>query len=135
MKRTDKYDDIIDMPHHVSKRRAPMSRIERAAQFSPFAALVGFEAAIEETARLTDSRIELTEEEKSALDRKLRLLAEDPKAAPVNLIYFSPDQRKTGGTYITITGQVSKVDPYLERIVMADGTAVDFEDVVQLEPQ
>lgn len=134
MKQSHKYDDIIGLPHPVSARHAPMAMIDRGAQFSPFAALVGYDAAIEETARQTDSRIELTEGEKSALDEKLRLLAETPGAGPeVTITFFRPDARKAGGAYISVTGRVKKVDAYAGAVFMTDGTAVAFEDITQIE--
>ena len=104
-----RYDDIIDLPHHVSATRTRMSMIERAAQFSPFAALTGYDAAIKETWRLTDQRIELSEECRAALDRKQMLLLDHIGDRPeISITYFVPDERKNGGTYVTVTGKVKK---------------------------
>lgn len=103
------YDDIINLPHPNSAKHPRMSMIDRAAQFSPFATLTGHGAAIEETARLTDRRIELTEEEKTVLDEKLRLLLETGGEGMIT--YFLPDERKDGGAYVAKLGTIKKIDP------------------------
>lgn len=129
-----KYDDIINMPHPVSERRARMSMLDRGAQFSPFAALVGYDAAIAETARLTDFRIELTEGATAALNEKLRHIAETVKSQPlVTVIYFFPDARKSGGAYVTVTGTVKKVDAYREVLILTDGREIPFGNIYELE--
>lgn len=134
MERSSKHNDIINLPRPVSKRHSPMSMVDRGAQFSPFAALTGYDAAIEETARLTDCRIELTEGEKGTIDEKLRLLAEIPGPKPeVTVTFFRPDGRKSGGAYVSLTGRIKKIDAYAGAIVMAEGTAVAFEDITGLE--
>ena len=134
MKCEYKYGDIINLPHPVSARRAGMSMVDRGAQFSPFAALTGFDAAIEETARLTDCRIELTEGEQAALNEKLCLLAEDTGIKPeITVTFFRPDARKSGGAYISVTSRVKKIDAYAGALIMADGMAVAFEDIIGLE--
>ena len=113
------YADIINLPHHVSKSRPQMSISDRATQFSPFAALTGYDAAIEETGRLTDSFIELDENRKSFLDEKLQLIEKNIEKQPkVIITYFKPDEKKEGGTYIDITGFVKKIDDYEQCIVM-----------------
>lgn len=126
-----KYDDMIDMPHHVSSKHPHMPLLDRAAQFSPFAALTGHDAAIKETARLTEERIELDENSKEELNMRLQFirehLAEHPK---VTLTYFKPDEKKAGGSYVTITGKVKKIDMYEHRIFLEDGTAIWMEDLV-----
>lgn len=101
------HDDIIDLPHPTSATHPRMSMIDRAAQFSPFAALTGHGAAIEETARLTDQRIELTEDKKAVLDKKLHLLLET--SGEGTFTYFLPDKRKDGGAYVTTVGTVKKL--------------------------
>lgn len=130
------YDDIINLPHHVSPKRARMSMTDRGAQFSPFAALTGFDAAIEETARLTHRRIELTEGEKAILNEKiqriLERIAEQPEIA---VTYFVPDLRKTGGVYTRMTGRVKKIDAYQRVILMTDGTAIPFDEITDLEEE
>lgn len=128
------YDDIIDLPHHVSATRPRMPMTNRAAQFSPFAALSGYEAAIEETGRLTDPRIELAEDSRGELDRRQQVLMEHLEEQPrVSVTYFVPDGRKSGGSYKTVTGQVTKIDLYRRRMVLENGTVVDLEDVIALE--
>lgn len=113
------YDDIINLPHPVSERHARMSMHDRAAQFSPFAALTGYDAAVKETARLTDTRIELTEEERAILDAKLRKVIETKET--VCITYFVPDERKNGGAYVRAVGQVKKIDSVNGTVRLADG--------------
>ncbi len=127
----NEYEDIIHLPHHVSKKHPQMSMLDRAAQFSPFAALTGYDAAVEETARLTDRRIELDEYEMQHLDERLQKLA--PLAAEhpeINVTYFRPDARKDGGEYISITGQVKKMDHYARKIILTDGTSIPIREVI-----
>ena len=129
-----KYDDIIDMPHHVSNSRPKMSVQDRAAQFSPFAALTGYESVIHEAARLTDQRAEWDEGIKERLDLRFQLLIRSLRDQPVvSLICFLPDTRKAGGSYQTITGVVKKVDEYQGCITMKDHTKIRIPDVVWLE--
>ena len=134
VKETCKYDDIINLPHHVSEKRARMSMTDRAAQFSPFAALTGYDAAIAETARLTEFRMELEESAKAALNEKLRKLAETVSACPeITATYFLPDARKSGGAYVRVKGRVKKVDVYRERIILVEGMGIPFGDIYELE--
>lgn len=124
------YDDIIHLPHHVSARHPQMSLADRAAQFSPFAALTGHEAVIQETARLTDRFIELDEDEKAQIDRQLQLLKENQLWRPeIEVTYFQPDGKKSGGAYVTVQGKVKRIDEYGRRILFEDGTAVSLEEV------
>ena len=125
------YDDIINLPHPTSVKHPRMSMAERAAQFSPFAALVGHGAAIRETARLTDRRIELTEEEKAVLDEKLCLLLDTGGEAVFT--YFLPDEKKEGGSYVTAAGRVKKLDPLERRVVLTGGAVIPLEDIVEIE--
>lgn len=110
--------------------------IDRAAQFSPFAALTGYDAAIKETGRLTDQRIELSEDSRAALDRKQQLLvgglADHPE---VSVTYFIPDERKSGGAYVTVTGIVKKVDDYQRLLLLTDGTKIPLDDILDLESE
>ena len=107
----DQYDDIINLPHHVSKTRPQMSMVDRAAQFSPFAALTGYDAAIKETGRLTDEKVNLSEEEKEALDRKQQILMEWLGDHPaLTITFFVPDEKKSGGAYMTKSGNLKKID-------------------------
>lgn len=127
------YDDIIDLQYHGSSHREHMSIHDRAAQFSPFAALTGFDGAIKETARLTDQRIELDETEKSILDEKLRIIQEKlGRHKEVELVYYSPDERKSGGAYLTIMGTVKKIDRYEREVVMQDGTRIPIQEIVDI---
>lgn len=128
------YDDIMHLPHHVSPTRPPMPMADRAAQFSPFAALVGYDAAIAETGRLTDARIELGEEELKELDRRFRLLMDQLPARPqVTITYFQADSRKSGGTYRKITGIVKKLDSFRRLLLLEDGQVLPMDNIFALE--
>ena len=129
-----KYDKIMGLPHHVSKTRPQMPMSDRAAQFAPFAALTGYDAAIKETGRLTDERIELDVEALSALDMKYQLLMEALDEAPeVTITYFQPDERKAGGKYVSAVGAVKKIDDFERRITMRDGTRIATDDVLSID--
>ena len=133
MRMNNRYDQIMGLPHHVSKTRPQMPMSDRAAQFAPFAALTGYDSAIKETGRLTDERIELDEEALTALDRKYQLLIEALDDAPeVTIIYFQPDERKAGGQYVSATGTVKKVDTFGRRILLQDGTRIPLDSVYDL---
>jgi hypothetical protein len=128
------YEDIIHMAYPVPSRRQRMSMIDRAAQFSPFAALVGYDDAIEETARLIDQRIELDENEKYMLDiRQHHLLTLLPQRPQVTVTYFSPDDRKEGGEYVTITGRLKSILPHADTMILSDGTRICLKDVIALD--
>ena len=130
------YDDIIDLPHHVSATRPRMSMIDRAAQFSPFAALTGYDAAIKETGRLTDERIELSEESRAVLGRKQQLLLDNLADHPeVSVTFFVPDERKAGGAYVTVTGRVKKVDEFGRLLVLTDGTKIPLDEILDMESE
>ena len=134
LQNSGKYDDIIGMPRPVSEKRAKMSNYDRAAQFSPFAALTGYDGVIRETGRLTDAKIELSEDGKVMLDRKLRLLREHLGQKPaVNLTVFKPDERKIGGAYVQYEGRVLKIDPYRETIVLEDGREISIDSIFEIE--
>ena len=129
-----KYNEIMGLPHHVSKTRPQMPMSDRAAQFAPFAALTGYDAAIKETGRLTDERIELDVEVLSALDMKYQLLMEALDEAPeVTITYFQPDERKAGGKYVSAVGAVKKIDDFERRITMQDGAKIPMDDVLSIE--
>ena len=129
-----KYDDIIDLPHHVSTRHAPMPLIDRGAQFSPFAALTGYEAVIEETARLTDQPVDLDESSRAVIDAQLRQLADRISQQPeATVTFFRPDERKNGGAYVTVSGKVKRIDAYTAAMVFTDGTVVDFGQICKIE--
>lgn len=131
-----RYDDIIGLPHHQSATRPHMPLTDRAAQFSPFAALTGYDAVITETARLTDRRIELDEDEKAAITQKLRTVLEHIRERPeLTVTWFRPDGKKDGGAYVTVTGKVRRIDEYSRTILMTDGTRIPICDVTALEEE
>lgn len=133
MRMNNRYDEIMGLPHHVSKTRPQMPMSDRAAQFAPFAALTGYDSAIKETGRLTGERIELDEEALTALNRKYQLLMDTLDDAPeVTIIYFQPDERKAGGQYVSATGTVKKVDTFGRRILLQDGTRIPLDSVFDL---
>lgn len=128
-----RYDDMIGLPHHVSGKRPRMSMAGRAAQFSPFAALTGYDAAIREAARLTDRKIELSEDSRAALDRKQQFLRENLAQCPaVEVTYFVPDSRKEGGAYVTAAGRVKKLDEHRRRMIFTDGTEIPLDEITAL---
>lgn len=130
------YNDIIDLPHHISTTRPRMSMIDRAAQFSPFAALTGYDAAIKETGRLTDRRIELSEDERIVLDMKQQILLDNIRECPdVSITYFIPDERKAGGSYVTVTGNVKKIDDYQRLLILTDRAQIPLDEIVDIESE
>lgn len=129
-----RYDDIINLPHHVSSKRPQMPILERAAQFLPFSALTGYEDAVKETARLTDTRIELEESEKDLLNAKLHVLLDNLATEPkVKITYFLPDGRKSGGKYVSKMGTVIKIDLYNRQIKLEDETVIPLDDIFAIE--
>ena len=130
----NKYADIINMPYHGSKRKRKMSGIERAAQFSPFAALTGHSEAVKETERLTEDFIELDENVKAVLDERINILKQAFSLKPeVKIVYYLPDQRKDGGSYEEIRGVVKKLSEFKRLIVMEDGTEIPFDHVSEID--
>lgn len=128
------YDDILNLHYPVPTSRKRMSMVDRAAQFSPFAALTGYDAAIRETGRLTDSQVELDVDETSMLNEKIRILSLRQKECPeVTVTYFVPDSLKCGGAYITVTGQIKKIDGYEQSMLLADGTVIYFDRILSLD--
>ena len=126
-----RYDDIINLPHHVSPTRQRMSMHDRAAQFAPFAALVGYDDAVAETARLTEIRPTLDEQQHKELDMRLRYLADHLKEQPVvHIRYFMPDERKSGGAIMEFNGIVRKIANGI--IVTADGLNINIEDMIEI---
>lgn len=124
------YDDIIGLPHHTSIKHPSMPMSDRAAQFSPFAALAGYDAAINETARLTDKKVELSEDAREALDRTMQLIMASQQFLPtVSITYFVPDSLKDGGSYRTLTGQIKRLDDVARIIIMCDGNVIPLDDV------
>lgn len=130
------YDDIIHLPHPDSVRHPRMAASDRAAQFSPFAALTGHDAAIRETARQTDRRKELDEDAKAELDRKLRMAEKQKEKNPaITIIYFKEDETKEGGSYETVSGHISKIDDMERRVILADGTGISINDIYGIESE
>lgn len=128
------YEDIIHLPHHVSAVHPPMPMEVRAAQFSPFAALTGYEEAIRETGRLTEEKAELEEDEAEELDRRLSMLQERIGDRPeISVTYFKPDARKSGGAYVTAVGRLRKIDMFDRVLVMVDGTRIPLDAVRGME--
>ena len=128
------YNDIINLPHHQSATRPHMSNYDRAAQFSPFAALTGHDEAIKETARITDRKIELDEYTKEDLNSKLQIIG-DNLGTEVAITYFQPDEKKSGGAYLTITGCVKRIDEYEHLVIMTDGKKINIDDIYNLQSE
>ncbi len=137
-----KYADIIDLPHHQSAKRPHMPLEDRAAQFSPFAALTGYEDAVKETARLTDERIEMDEYSKEALNRQLNALQKvlagnrqvvNGVVPRVKITYFVADARKAGGAYVTVEGELHKIKEYEQLLELTDGTTIPIADMIYIE--
>lgn len=125
-----KYDDIINLPHHVSSKHPQMSLHDRAAQFSPFAALTGHSAAVEETARLTESEAMLDDSVVEALNEKLAYLKEHLTEEPVvSITYFEPDKMKDGGKYLTLTGKIKKIDDFAQAVTLEGGSVIGMRFV------
>lgn len=128
------YEDIIHLPHHVSATRPQMSMSDRAAQFSPFAALTGYDEAIKETGRLTDDRIELDENTRTALDIKQAYLAENINIHPeISITYFLPDTKKDGGEYVTATGSLKRIDEYERMLIFVDGRKIPMDEIANID--
>ena len=128
-----KYDDIINLPHYISKKHPQMSLEARAAQFAPFAALTGYDDAVKETARLTNERIDLDEEAKMMLDAKLQVIREQLSEKPlVTITYFVPDAKKDGGKYVTINGNVKKIDDYKHLIILDNSLEIPIDEIIDI---
>lgn len=133
LKNSGKYEDIINLPHHVSKKHSRMSLEARSAQFAPFAALTGYDEAINETARLTSQRMEIDEELKEILDKKLLLIKEQIYTKPnITVTYFVPDSKKDGGEYVTLTGKLFKIDEYKQKIILENKTEIPISEIVEI---
>lgn len=128
----EKYEKIINLPHHVSTKRAQMSTHDRAAQFAPYSALSGYEDAVEETARLTDERIELDEYEKEKINATLNELLYTSTDTRVLLTYFRPDKNKKGGTYFTASGEVGRIDEVTKEITIIGISPIKIDDILEL---
>lgn len=127
------YEDIINLPHHISKKRPQMPMSDRAAQFAPFAALTGYEENIKEATRLTDKRIEIDEERKLILNDKLQIIINNIKNEPsITFTYFVYDKKKSGGKYIKKTGIVKKINVLQGYITLADKTKIPIEEIIDI---
>lgn len=128
---SNKYSDIINLPHHVSKNHKQMSIESRACQFAPFSALTGYEEEIKETARLTSSRLIIDEDLKIIINNKLKVIQDNIKSKPeVNITYFVPDKRKNGGEYITVTDNVKKIDIINQKIILTNNLKINMNDII-----
>lgn len=128
------YDDIIDLPHHVSKKHPQMSMQDRAAQFSPFAALTGHNEAIKETQRLTQQRIELDEYEKGRINAKLQMIQNKIEQHPqITVTYFEPDYKKDGGEYRTVTDSVKKIDENQHKMILENEEEIKLENILSIK--
>lgn len=131
---SNKYDDMIYLPNPTPTCKPRMSLHDRAAQFSPFAALTGYEDAVEETARLTDTRLELSEDMKTILNEKMQMILDNAENEPiVTITYFVPDKKKSGGAYVEVTGIVKEIDEYERCIVMTDKKKIPIEHIRAIE--
>lgn len=128
------YDEMLYMPHPVSRKHPQMSRYDRAAQFSPFAALTGHEAAVQEAARVTEERAELDEGEKERLNEILYTLLEKYQGHPdISVTYFCPDKRKSGGKYVTETGKIQKLDTFRRTIRLDNQSEIPLDQISNIE--
>ncbi len=129
----EKYKDIIDLPHHVSKDRRHMPLIDRAAQFAPFAALTGFEEDVDETERVTDDRIEITEDALNEMNERLtRIIARIDSHPEAELSVFTPDARKAGGSVVRIKGRIKRYADIERKLIFEDGRTVSLDDIVSI---
>ena len=131
---SDNYNDIINLPHHISSTHPQMSMMDRAAQFSSFAALAGYDAAINETGRLTDERIDPGEETKAVLDMKQQylnnIIADRPE---ITVTYFVPDEKKSGGAYVTVTGNLKRIEECARIMFMANGKKIPIDEITDIK--
>lgn len=133
MEQDHRYDDLLDLPHPVSQKHPHMSAHDRAAQFSPFAALTGHSAAMEETARLTDQKLEPSEIQLEELNANLLSVQQHIREKPaVQITYFVPDARKSGGEYLTVHGHVRHIDESAQMLILSDETRIPLCDILGL---
>lgn len=131
---SEAYDDIINLSRPASKKHTPMPMEDRAAQFLPFAALTGYDAAVSETARLTEERVELDAQEAERLGEKLAALIKRQQEQPeLSLLYFVPDIRKAGGAYVRLNGRLKKITDFPRCVYLTDGSRIPIEDIVAVE--
>lgn len=124
------YEDIVNLPPHISKKHPQPSMMDRAARFAPFAAITGYEEMVLEEARVTEERVDLDEGALSLLNEKLNMIREFLDEEPeVTITYFEPDKKKSGGAYVNITGIVKRIDEYEHFVIMTDGKKIRIEDI------
>lgn len=132
----EEYSDIFNHPHHISNKRPQMTRLSRAAQFSPFAALVGYDDLVAESARITDQKRELCDDDLALLNEELTYLQSHISEHPeITIFYFEPDMRKTGGAYREYSGKVKRIKEYEEVIEMNSGLIIPFSDIAFISRQ
>ena len=128
------YEDIVNLPPHISKKHPQPSMMDRAARFAPFAAITGYEEMVLEEARVTEERMDLDEETLSLLNEKLNMIQEFLDEEPeIKITYFEPDKKKAGGAYVSITGVVKRIDEYEHLVIMTDGKKIRIDDIFGLE--
>jgi len=128
------YEDIVNLPPHISKKHPQPTMLERAARFAPFAAITGYEEMVLEEARVTEERIELDEGTLAMLNEKLNIIHESLDSEPViQITYFEPDKKKSGGAYISVTGTVKRIDEYERLVIMSDGKKIRIDEIFGLE--
>ena len=129
----DNYEDIINLPHYTSTKYPQMSLEARSAQFAPYAALTGYDEVLVETARITNARIEIDENIKTVIDSKLQIIKENIKNKPlISVVYFIPDSKKIGGEYVTVTGNVKKIDEYKNVLILEDKTEIVINEILDI---
>ncbi len=129
-----KYADIINMPHHISPNRPRMSDIDRAAQFSPFSALTGYDSTVAEAGRLTSKKCEISEDVKTILNEKMQMIRDYLDDKPfISVTYFVPDKRKDGGAYVTVSGVVKEISEYDRAIILNDKTSIPIEQICDIQ--
>lgn len=130
------YEDIVNLPPHISKKHPQPTMMERAARFAPFAAITGYEEMVLEEARVTEERIDLDEGTLSLLNEKLNMIQEFLNEEPeVKITYFEPDKKKDGGAYVSITGVVKRIDEYEHLVIMTDGKKINIEEIYNLQSE
>ena len=128
------YEDIVNLPPHISKKHPQPTMLERAARFAPFAAITGYEEMVLEEARVTEERIELDEGTLAMLNEKLNIIHDSLDSEPViQITYFEPDKKKSGGAYISVTGTVKRIDEYERIVIMSDGKKIRIDEIFGLE--
>lgn len=128
------YEDIVNLPPHISKRHPQPSMMDRAARFAPFAAITGYEEMVLEEARVTEERIDLDEGALVLLNEKLNIIREFLDEEPeVTITYFEPDKKKSGGAYVSFTGIVKRIDEYEHRVIMTDGKSISIENIINIQ--